>query len=90
MIVDVDGALAHSSTGGVELSGDDPVVLLIHGAGHDSTVWQLQTRYLAYRGSFDEALAPDVGEAMARFKPGADATSILLARFLDCLIDERT
>lgn len=50
MIVTVDGVDAHASTGGVELSGDDPVVLLIHGAGNDATVWQLQTRYLAYHG----------------------------------------
>ena len=50
MIVSVDGYEAHASTGGVELSGTDPVILLIHGAGMDSTVWQLQTRYLAYRG----------------------------------------
>lgn len=50
MIVEVDGVDAHASTGGVELSGDAPVVLLIHGAGMDSTVWQLQTRYLAHRG----------------------------------------
>ncbi len=50
MIVTVDGRHAHASTGGVALRGGDPVVLLIHGAGMDSTVWQLQTRYLAYRG----------------------------------------
>lgn len=50
MIVDVEGLEAHASTGGVEPSGDDPVVLLIHGAGMDGTVWQLQTRYLAHRG----------------------------------------
>lgn len=50
MIVDVAGSRAHASTGGVEPSGDDPVVLLIHGAGMDGTIWQLQTRYLAYRG----------------------------------------
>jgi pimeloyl-ACP methyl ester carboxylesterase len=54
MIVTVDDIEAHASTGGLQLSGDgansDPVVLLIHGAGSDSTVWQLQTRYLAYRG----------------------------------------
>ena len=49
MIVTVDGLDAHASTGGVEESDDDPVVLLIHGAGMDSTVWQLQTRYLAHR-----------------------------------------
>jgi pimeloyl-ACP methyl ester carboxylesterase len=50
MIVSVDGQRAHASTGGVELAGTDPVVLLIHGAGMDSTVWQLQTRFLAHRG----------------------------------------
>lgn len=50
MIVTVDGVMTHASTGGVEMRGIDPVVLLIHGAGMDSTVWQLQTRYLAYRG----------------------------------------
>jgi len=50
MITLVDGVDAHAATGGVELTRDEPVVLLIHGAGHDSTVWQLQTRYLAHRG----------------------------------------
>ena len=50
MILSVDGHDAHAATGGVELAGDAPVVLLIHGAGMDSTVWQLQTRYLAHRG----------------------------------------
>lgn len=49
MILEVDGVLAHASTGGVELTGDDPVLLLIHGAGLDSTVWQLQTRFLSHR-----------------------------------------
>ncbi len=49
MIVVVDGHHAHAATGGVELTGDDPVVVLVHGAGMDSTVWQLQTRYLAHR-----------------------------------------
>ncbi len=50
MIVPVDGFDAHASTGGVALVGDDPVVLLIHGAGMDSTVWQQQTRSMAHRG----------------------------------------
>jgi pimeloyl-ACP methyl ester carboxylesterase len=49
MIVSVNSVMAHASTGGVELTGDAPVVLMIHGAGMDSTVWQLQTRYLAHR-----------------------------------------
>ena len=50
MIVVVDGVDAHASTGGVPPTGDGPVVVLIHGAGMDGTVWQLQTRYLAHRG----------------------------------------
>lgn len=50
MIVTVDGHRAHAATGGIEPTGDEPVVLLIHGAGMDGTVWQLQTRYLAHRG----------------------------------------
>ncbi|MGH1493467.1 MAG: alpha/beta fold hydrolase [Acidimicrobiales bacterium] len=54
MIVDVDGLAAHAATGGVELNSDssnsaDPVMILIHGAGMDSTVWQQQTRFLAHR-----------------------------------------
>jgi pimeloyl-ACP methyl ester carboxylesterase len=50
MIVEVDGQNAHAATGGVALDGDKPVLLMIHGAGMDSTVWQQQTRFLAHRG----------------------------------------
>ncbi len=50
MIVRVDSNNAHASTGGVALADSGDVILLIHGSGMDSTVWQLQTRYLAYRG----------------------------------------
>lgn len=49
MIIDVDGLSTHGATGGVELSGDDPVMILIHGAGMDGTVWQQQTRFLVHR-----------------------------------------
>ncbi len=70
MIVEVHGLRAHAVTGGVEPSGSDPVVILIHGAGMDATVWQLQTRYLAHRGF--RAVAVDLpghgrsdGEALA-------------------------
>lgn len=78
MIVQVDGADAHAATGGVDITAaDGPVVLLIHGAGMDSTVWQLQTRYLAYRGL--RAVAVDLpahgrsgGEALATIEDMAD------------------
>ena len=57
MITAVDGHVAHAATGGTEHHGDEPVVVLIHGAGMDATAWYLQTRYLAHRGV--RALAVD-------------------------------
>ncbi|MBL95647.1 MAG: Dihydrolipoyllysine-residue acetyltransferase component of acetoin cleaving system [Alphaproteobacteria bacterium MarineAlpha3_Bin5] len=50
MNVSVNGCQIHYSTGGREPKADEPVILLIHGAGMDSTVWQLQTRWLAFKG----------------------------------------
>jgi pimeloyl-ACP methyl ester carboxylesterase len=84
MIVSVDGHDAHAATGGAELDGDDPAVLLIHGAGNDATVWSLQTRYLAHRGF--RAVALDLpghgrsgGEALGSIEEMADWVS----RFVD-------
>ena len=84
MIVSVDGVEIHASTGGVASAAGGPVVVLIHGAGIDSTVWQLQTRYLAYRGM--RAMAVDLpghgrsgGEALGSVEEMAD----WLVRFLD-------
>jgi pimeloyl-ACP methyl ester carboxylesterase len=83
MIVVVDGRDAHAATGGVPLTGDGPVVVLIHGAGMDGTIWQLQTRYLAHRGV--RALAVDLpghgrsdGDALATIEDMAD----WVARFI--------
>ncbi|MCP4224666.1 MAG: alpha/beta hydrolase [Actinomycetia bacterium] len=55
MICEVNGHQAHAATGGVDLANDEeraqwPALILIHGAGMDATVWQLQTRYLAHHG----------------------------------------
>ncbi len=51
MITEVDGLQAHATTGGIsEQDPNQEAVVLIHGAGMDSSVWFLQTRYLAYRG----------------------------------------
>lgn len=84
MIVEVDGQQAHAATGGVELTGDDPVMILIHGAGMDSTVWQQQTRFLAHRGF--RAVAVDLpghggseGEPLSTIADMADWT----VRFLE-------
>jgi pimeloyl-ACP methyl ester carboxylesterase len=80
MIVSVNSNDAHASTGGVALADKGDVVLLVHGAGMDSTVWQLQTRYLAYRGF--RAVAVDLpghgrsgGHAIASVEEMADWVS---------------
>ncbi len=50
MEITVNGKKAHAATGGKDAASDAPVLVLIHGAGMDGTVWQLQSRYLAHRG----------------------------------------
>ena len=49
MDISVDGLNTHVATGGRESFADEPVVILIHGAGMDRTVWQFQSRHIAYR-----------------------------------------
>jgi pimeloyl-ACP methyl ester carboxylesterase len=84
VIVTVDGHDAHASTGGVDLTGNDPVVLLIHGAGTDSTVWQLQTRYLAHRGF--RAVAVDLpchGRSDGKVLSSVEEMADWVARFVE-------
>ncbi len=47
---DVQGGKAFAGTGGVEPDAAKSAVILIHGAGMDRTVWQLQTRRIAHAG----------------------------------------
>jgi len=46
----VEGKIVHASTGGVAFDARKPVVVFLHGAGMDHTVWFLQSRWFAYRG----------------------------------------
>ncbi|MDH3499669.1 MAG: alpha/beta hydrolase [Acidimicrobiia bacterium] len=46
----VQGKQVLATTGGRDLDRDLPLLLFIHGAGHDRTAWQLQTRYFAHHG----------------------------------------
>jgi pimeloyl-ACP methyl ester carboxylesterase len=46
----VRGALVFVHTGGVELDSSEGVVLMVHGAPDDHTVWRYQTRRLAAAG----------------------------------------
>ncbi|MBC8267586.1 MAG: alpha/beta hydrolase [Rhodospirillaceae bacterium] len=50
MDIIVDGLKAHVATGGREPVAGEPVVILIHGSGLDRTVWQFQSRNIAFRG----------------------------------------
>ncbi len=39
-----------ASTGGKKFSMEHPLLIFLHGAGMDHTVWNLQTRYFAFHG----------------------------------------
>jgi pimeloyl-ACP methyl ester carboxylesterase len=46
----VDGHEVYATTGGVAFDPAKPVVVFLHGAGFDRTVWRLQTRWFAHHG----------------------------------------
>jgi len=46
----VGGSRVFAATGGRPFDAGQPVVVFIHGAGMDHTVWALQTRYFAHHG----------------------------------------
>ena len=50
MKIDYAGAAVRIADGGHTGDSDEPLVVLLHGAGMDRTAWQLQTRYLAHHG----------------------------------------
>jgi pimeloyl-ACP methyl ester carboxylesterase len=51
VFIDIEGRRVHAATGAVPVEGrDDPLVVLLHGAGMDRTVWSQQTRFLAHHG----------------------------------------
>lgn len=52
------GLALSGATGGRPLDGEGPLVLLVHGAAMNRTVWSLQTRWLAHHGC--DALAIDL------------------------------
>ena len=58
----VDGRTVNAATGAVAIDRDEvahaPLVVLLHGAGMDRSVWSQQTRWLAHHGT--RALAVDL------------------------------
>ncbi len=50
MLLEVAGRQAYAYTGGRAFDPARPVVVFVHGAQHDHSVWALQSRYLAHHG----------------------------------------
>ena len=50
MELSVAGQQVQATTGGRPLDPESPLLVFIHGAGMDRTLWQLQTRYFANHG----------------------------------------
>lgn len=50
MDITVGNKKVFAATGGRPLDPHKPLVVLLHGAGQDRTIWVLQTRYLAHHG----------------------------------------
>lgn len=71
MDIPVNHTLTRIYTGGRSFDRDLPTVVLIHGAGHDHSVWNYQARHLAHHGYC--VLAPDLpGHGASRGTPLRD------------------
>lgn len=83
MNVHVDGRRVYACTGGVDFDPARPVVVFVHGAQHDHSVWILQSRYFAHRGCSVLALdLPGHGRSEGEPLPTIDALGAwLLAAF---------
>ena len=84
MVIDVAGKSVYAYTGGKRFDARLPVVVFIHGAQHDHSVWILQSRYLAHHGH--AVLAVDLpghgrseGPVLTSVEAMADWTLALLA-----------
>jgi pimeloyl-ACP methyl ester carboxylesterase len=49
MYFDVDGKQVFASTGGKPFDSSKPTVIFLHGSGFDHTIWNLQSRFFAFR-----------------------------------------
>src|SRR5438270_2524945 len=80
----VNGASTLVASGGREFNPAQPVVVFLHGAGLDHTVWALLARWFAHRGF--GVLAPDLpghgrsaGAPLETIAAMADFTAALIA-----------
>ena len=66
MQIVVDGAQAFAGTGGRDFDAALPLVVFLHGAGADHTVWALLARWFAHRMESDGAPEPEVTDSLRR------------------------
>ncbi|WP_029011131.1 alpha/beta fold hydrolase [Azospirillum halopraeferens] len=86
----VQGESVHAHTGGRPFDPAGPVVVLIHGAGFDHTVWAMQSRRLAGRGCAVLAVdLPGHGGSGGAPVSGIDALADWTAALLDAAGVER-
>lgn len=84
MNVLVDGRRVYAYTGGVEFDRARPVIVFVHGAQHDRSVWILQSRYFAHHGYAVLALdLPGHGRSEGEPLPTIDALGAWLVAALD-------
>ena len=83
MRIAVAGAEAYIYTGGRTFDAALPTVVFVHGAGHDHSVWALQSRYFAHHGR--SVLAVDLpghgrsdGDPLASIEAQAEWLAALL------------
>jgi pimeloyl-ACP methyl ester carboxylesterase len=83
MELEVAGARIFAATGGKPFDPKQPLLVFVHGAGMDHTVWALQTRYFAHHGRAVLALdLPGHGRSEGSPLPSIEA----LADWLGALI----
>ena len=49
MYFDVDGKQVFATTGGKPFDNSKPTIIFLHGSGFDHTIWNLQSRFFAFR-----------------------------------------
>ncbi len=86
MDISFEGRNVHASTGGATFDASKPVIVFLHGAGMDHTVWFLQSRWFAFRGRSVLAVDfPGHGGSDGPVPSSIDAMADWIAALLDHL-----